>query len=61
MVLLGSIYWGDQFPAYPEILQLFNNEINLVSISVQKSLIKVATDEIYGMKWVVHNPKLHNP
>ena len=41
---------GGKIAAYPEVLQLFNDEIYLVCISVQKSLIKVAIYEIYEMK-----------
>ena len=36
---------------YFEVLQLFNDEIYPVRISVRKSLIKVAIYEIYVMKW----------
>ena len=44
--------------AYPEILQVFNDEIYPVRISVRKSLIKVAIYEIYGMKWGPGSPNL---
>ena len=43
---------------YPEVLQLFNDEIYLVRISVQTSLIKVAIYEIYGLEWGARPPNL---
>ena len=36
--------------AFPEVLQIFNDEIYPVRISMQKSWIKVACYELYGMK-----------
>ena len=51
MALLGLFIEVAKIVAYPEILQLFNDEICLVRISLRKSLIKVAIYEIYGMKW----------
>ena len=44
--------------AYPGVLQLFNNEIYSVCISIQKLLIKVATYEIYGIKLGARTPNL---
>ena len=41
---------------HPEVLQFFNDEVYLMRISVQKSWIKVAIYEIYGMKWGSHGP-----
>ena len=41
---------GTKIVAYPEVLQLFNDEIYPVRISVRKSLIKVAIYEIYGIR-----------
>ena len=45
--------------AYPEVLQLFNDDIYPMRISVQKSLIKVAIYETYGMKWGGPGPPLN--
>ena len=57
VALLGLIYCGEggrvgKMVACPEGLKLFNNEIYLVPISAQKSLIKVAIYKIYCMKWM---------
>ena len=51
VALQGLIYWRAKIVACPSVLQLFNDEIYLVHISVQVSSIKVAIYEIYGMKW----------
>ena len=40
---------GERIVAYPEALQLFNDEIYPVRISVRTSLIKVAIYEIYKL------------
>ena len=51
MALLGLIFWGAKIMAYPNVLQLFNDEIYPERISVPKSLIQVDIYEIYGTKW----------
>ena len=45
--------------AYPEVLPLLNDEIYLLRISVQNSLVKVAIYEIYYMKWVDQVPQIY--
>ena len=42
--------------AYPEVLQIFNDENYPVRISTQKALIKVAIYEIYAIKWRTSAP-----
>ena len=44
--------------AYPEILELLNDEIYPGCISIQKSLIKVAIYDIYVMKWEDQVPQI---
>ena len=65
VALLGLIYFGGGIVEYPEVLQIFNDEIYPVRVFIQKSLIKVANYEIYGMKWGARPYKLpfaeHDP
>ena len=57
---LGLIFLrGAKIVAYPEVLQLFNDEIHPARTSVRNSLIKVAIYEIYGMKWGARPPKIY--
>ena len=58
MALPRLIYWGAKIVAHPEVSQIFIDEIYPGRISIQKSLIKVAIYEIYGMKWGVSPPNL---